>query len=1814
MHPLYPVFAIAETNTISGKLVTVNYPSFQTKYIGKTKNTQVLHLVFSNQNLLACITSVPENTLTIWNFMKCELLIEAQLNFVCPDIFGFCPVNENKIVGATERHIYVWTLESYGSNNHITCSGIATPRIDARTGFYEEPQDCLPLELIEPEENPNIYPPVKKIVSGALRDSYDAYENYIDNAKRMKPISLTWTKEGFAIFGCRESQIFMTDLDSMALGVILNPQASKGTENQDYKEEEEIAVLKPGDVDNLIYTNDGLLCGGADGHLRLLDWPGAGSDDSTSIGLVAPTSLISQNFSSNFLSTIQQIALSKILLLNEESSNVLKSDLNGIVFMTASPDYQNFMILRKSGSVQILQRDKNLQNARITFKLLKTIRSNVSAFTGICSIDIAEVPYFVTCNSSGLVSLWFAKTGKQVCSMEFSSAATCVKALPGLPLTVIGFEDGTLCVVYWAENHKPCVKQTIQIFQSAVENIFMDLKGDVMVVKALEPNIYIIPCEPGKEFEPLGYITYENKIDSMTFARTQKDKIHCLILDKRKKAEKYTRATYFILTDEILNDALDYMYPNTYQLREEAISLISFKFHVEISSAYLFVNDLEMKKRKSAFSSASSLEMDRTSTNENKTDNDMGDSAATQIILYSLAKSPNENYNLITIDLTKEIADQISTHRQYARSALHARRSYSVVRDSIGRLQPLLQAGSNARRSVFRVVTSEALRYRVPRPSINLLQLTHMRKEEKEKKQKKEVLLVPKMTVTGVTAYHMTNVSFFYSSMSLCSTHLPGIVIALSQSGVLYILNLNDSSSIVAGYLPLTECTNLPLQVAVTRKFEILAVAKSDGSICTVNLADKISTIDEQELLAVQKEFELKLLSMKVFDSYSGTNSHNKADLYRHTTENDNAEDSEEFKFIKIDKRLNMTTWLEQQFENQRKKDIETLTDTKSHILEEFEKVKMELEQMAEKNSQLTDIEQVNITEFELDLEERNVTIEETNDILQKKRGEMERDDLIKDFTHDVIKSRCWDAQEVKGRSILAFDIPVEVSNYPLYPRTPEEMRLLNQAKIRRRIEMAIGAFYRRKCEKMYKKASSSESEKGSYESTIDGELVSETTDVHLGSVAAKFGISTELLYNQMELFTNDQKLTQATLIQDLTRKMRIKFNAEFDECLRRKRQYIGEIIKRVESINQIIPKLNPGAPILSLEMYKMQPVEEAESLLKCTEEEVDVDRYLSPEEIAAIEEAEHAEAERMRLELLDNWRERGLDDMMGGVLEVQKEDQLKKDVPIPYFVKAGKQEEDMSPEEKKIYKTYLQDCKELEEEREKYRKFLELEVKKNEMAIEEAKSIINEDVTNLFKSYLQYEIALKMEDLKVWKLRASILQARELQEEEKFYNQIKAELERKIEKLQAIIQQAKDLIEELQEEFELITVEDRLLEKGFRKDFHDVHGPSFDVINKAFKRRPKRLVIDFKLAYEDNVSEESKQRAPDTNIEASKSSNPYTEAMIRNRSLEVEWIAMKRALDDYDEANKMPEQNIDPAIWSRLYKARMKKAAKEMELKVISSKLSNAAAFLQRREKEMADAMAELSENEIARNDLKSKIYRVMTNVDVSIVMPQGQVEIELEPGALVEDFNSCLLINRKQIEDLNVQVLQLSNEKINHMELIKSYKRRFKTLEWDLREMLMRYEDLVDKQKQITNFTITREIQRYLQKPDYDSIVAAEINDSERNYAQLKANHQKNMAKVEEKIKHYSDTLVRKMKKENAKLLHELEEMNINVVQARHIYEQTPHATSDVLQAEACYKSVLRKVNLERLTLHQNAELQSLREELKQLHKENSSRIQSK
>ncbi len=58
---------------------------------------------------------------------------------------------------------------------------------------------------------------------------------------------------------------------------------------------------------------------------------------------------------------------------------------------------------------------------------------------------------------------------------------------------------------------------------------------------------------------------------------------------------------------------------------------------------------------------------------------------------------------------------------------------------------------------------------------------------------------------------------------------------------------------------------------------------------------------------------------------------------------------------------------------------------------------------------------------------------------------------------------------------------------------------------------------------------------------------------------------------------------------------------------------------------------------------------------------QIKVEKYLTPEQKRQLEEQLAEAARRQEMEKLDNWRERGLLDMMGGVLQVRREDELKK-------------------------------------------------------------------------------------------------------------------------------------------------------------------------------------------------------------------------------------------------------------------------------------------------------------------------------------------------------------------------------------------------------------------------------------------------------------------------------------------------------------------------------------------------------------------------
>ena len=135
-------------------------------------------------------------------------------------------------------------------------------------------------------------------------------------------------------------------------------------------------------------------------------------------------------------------------------------------------------------------------------------------------------------------------------------------------------------------------------------------------------------------------------------------------------------------------------------------------------------------------------------------------------------------------------------------------------------------------------------------------------------------------------------------------------------------------------------------------------------------------------------------------------------------------------------------------------------------------------------------------------------------------------------------------------------------------------------------------------------------------------------------------------------------------------------------------------------------------------------------------------------------------------LEQADNARERALDSMMHGKLEIRPEDELQKDLEKPEFM-LTKAEEQWNEEEIKAAKEFEKKEKHLFEEREKYRKALEAELKKLQTANVEGMNSFDEKLNKLFRHRIEIQKTVNQEELKIVRLARSVYQQEYLEDRE---------------------------------------------------------------------------------------------------------------------------------------------------------------------------------------------------------------------------------------------------------------------------------------------------------------------------------------------------------------------------------------------------------------------------------------------------------------
>ncbi|XP_071946948.1 cilia- and flagella-associated protein 43-like [Antedon mediterranea] len=868
-------------------------------------------------------------------------------------------------------------------------------------------------------------------------------------------------------------------------------------------------------------------------------------------------------------------------------------------------------------------------------------------------------------------------------------------------------------------------------------------------------------------------------------------------------------------------------------------------------------------------------------------------------------------------------------------------------------------------------------------------------------------------------------------------------------------------------------------------------------------------------------------------------------------------------------------TWMEVKVMEAIREEDKEFAEQKKTLRTEIRDLRRQIQSMMKENDSLPEIERLERHEFNLDTEDQARLQSEGDEQVQKVREDIEFENLAKSYLKEMVKNECWDSMNVKGRCTKAFHSNLEVSNYPMRKRTNDEKEELACITKLRQIEIAEIMARKEIMESQFKQTTKTENEEADDES-VEGDGAEQPSTT--GSLGAQYGGASDYFYSQFELHTRQQKRNQIILLKDAIYRIKVAFNSEFDEVYRQKEQEIARIGDRNSRISKILKDLNSSEELWEPEMDED---EKPEKLLTVEEKEVKVEKFITPEQQAKLDDERQIEEQRRLLEKGDNDLVRGREMMMGGVLEVKKEDELKKDVPQPTFI-VNKPQDEWSEEEQKMAKEYERKVKELNEEREKYRKTLEAELKKLQTIISDTTSNFDDKMVEIFLKKIKVEMVIFQEELKILRLNLSLLIEEELStREEELLRQLEDRKMRKVLTVQAVAQ-TKQRVQDYRDTYDIRVAEDKVLDKNFHKEFHDVNSLLVEQLYKLYRKKPRG---------------QRRLHHTDSKMNQQTTTNPYGERPLSARQAGTLEITLKQ-LDEFDDPSHMPE-DVELSVWKRVCAARRLKVKSEHEVKAQALTLADMNAFLQLRQDEDEKLKREMDDTMDELNQLRESRMRFNCNLEVQFMLKQGQVEID--SGQFIPNYRDSILIHRSVVEDLNGTIRQLGEQKMSAMTESKDFRKGIHILEWEHKKMVMEIEDLLNRAKDIQMLKVSRQIQDYLHNDDHEARKQQEISALEQTLDNQRGHHEKN---VKEK-KAILSTLrkgIRKKEQENTKVEGELQEMIVCVSERKHINEVNASAR-DETAAEKRMKDIVQRRKLVDLAKAQAQEVAVLRAEVERL-----------
>ncbi|XP_044516109.1 cilia- and flagella-associated protein 43-like [Gracilinanus agilis] len=795
-------------------------------------------------------------------------------------------------------------------------------------------------------------------------------------------------------------------------------------------------------------------------------------------------------------------------------------------------------------------------------------------------------------------------------------------------------------------------------------------------------------------------------------------------------------------------------------------------------------------------------------------------------------------------------------------------------------------------------------------------------------------------------------------------------------------------------------------------------------------------------------------------------------------------------------------TWLEKKNNEAMRKEIKEFSEKKKELKQAIKVLVKTVEELMKENDLASEIAQLELQEFSLDVEEMRKLHDVNEKEVEKIRKEAEMENLAKKFLWNILKEECWDSMNIKGQGLKAFHIPLEVKNFPMKTRTPEELEELNSV-LQMKNFQAIDLKLQKEIVDLHLTESMT-SKPLEEEEEEEEEVVKVEENIAfnlLGSLFLNFGIQVGLLNSQLDLYTRDEKINQIILLKDIIYKVKTIFNNEFNAAFQQKKLEITRVKEKNVRIREIVRDLQLGEEVWE---PNIEACEKPAAVLKVKDHEIKCEKYLTPWEREQAEKAAALELERQLLAERDNDRRRGLMDMMHGVLEIKKEDILKMEIPLPEFAKT-KIDAIWTEDEKKLFKEYEKKVKELSDEKEKYKKSLDAELKKIQGSIQEATQTFDDNLRKLFDRKVEADMVVYQEELQIINLIFSLLLDEELNTRELGLNNFLERKQAEKKRTAKDVFRAREEVDAFRESYDNLVAEDKVVDRGFKKELAELASQHVEILHKLFRRRPRM----------------PRHRAP------AESNSPFSTRLESERLKKDNFSKIMEAMDDLDKPENMPE-GLELSAWKYFCAARRTKVENEHKVKQKAAGLLEIQAFLQKRIEDDEKVQTDIDKIFQEIYTLQRDKTNHQTDLTIQIILKQGQVEAENFHFML--EFTDCVLVSRNIIEELNNIIRIQGQKKIASMMENKKYHKGIIQIDWEHKKMVMEMEDLNQKAWDIQQLFFSKAHQAYLKEHDYDFMIGMQTSLMEQTIAGLDKKHKRDVETYTQLFKKLKKTVSQK------------------------------------------------------------------------------------